>query len=76
MSPPTRECGWSVRPVSVNRTQRLDVIAHSVGGEDPAHRDGVDDLAADHHVYRLIEREPPHDQIGLFVVGVGSADIG
>ena len=42
----------------------------------PAHRNGIDDLAANDHAHGLVERKPPQRQIGLLVVGVGPADVG
>ena len=50
--------------------------SYGVGGQNSAHRDRVDDLAAQHHPHRLVEREPPHDQVGFLVVGVRPADVG
>ena len=54
-------------------TGRSVAVADGVGGQNPAHRNGIDDLAAQHHPHGLVERKPPHRQVGLLVVGVGPA---
>src|SRR5690606_39974881 len=64
ITPGGGHAGWRSR-----RAERGPVVISGPGGgEEPADRGGVGDLAAQGHANRLVEGEPVHGHLGLLVL--------